>query len=414
MFCEECGAKLKKGDKFCEKCGAKVNNVEEETVKVTKKVSNQAPKKPMSKKSKIILGVVVVVVIAFIVFYQVLGNKYSPKQIAKDYIEAVINKDAGKLYSYIELEGDKTFTSKKAFEQVMKGSTYSTDIENYTITKVEYADSKLAATVTISYTTKDGDEETEKVKLTKTKDKKMLFFDEWKINDFSSSSMVVKDFEITVPKDAEVTFSDIKVDKKYLDKDETTDATDVYVLPQVFTAKTTLKAKLVNGIELKDDVTPSTYYNYHKISFSLSSLSDDAKKTLTSTYKTTLKDLYQAGIEGKSWDDIKANYSKDGVDTSDLEDSYTDFKDDLASAYSKLKSIDFTNIDLSNAYLDDDGNLVLRAKASYKYSIEYKSGDTIETKDGKDYNYVTLTFEMNKNGYSLVDTSNLFTYFSRY
>ena len=385
MFCEECGAKLKKGDKFCEKCGAKVNNVEEETVKVTKKVSNQAPKKPMSKKSKIILGVVAVVVIAFIVFYQVLGNKYSPKQIAKDYIEAVINKDAGKLYSYIELEGDKTFTSKKAFEQVMKGSTYSTDIENYTITKVEYADSKLAATVTVSYTTKDGDEETEKVKLTKTKDKKMLLFDEWKINDFSSSSMVVKDYEITVPKDAEVTFSGIKVGKKYLNKDETTDVTDVYVLPQVFTAKTTLEAKLVNGIELKDDVTPSTYYNYHKISFSLSSLSDDAKKTLTSTYKTTLKDLYQAG-----------------------------FKDDLASAYSKLKSIDFTNIDLSNAYLDDDGNLVLRAKASYKYSIEYKSGDTTETKDGKDYNYVTLTFQMNKDGYSLVDTSNLFTYFSRY
>lgn len=417
MFCGECGAKLKKGDLFCEECGAKVEKETDaqKVVKKENKTTNSNPKKPMDKKTKIIIAVVAVVAIVLFGVYQMFSNMYSPKEVAKDYVDALISKDASKLYSYLEIEGDKTFVDKKSFEKILEDEDYSVDIENYTITKVEYATGKLSATVTINYTTKSSSsEKTKTISLTKAKEKKLLFFDDWKVSDLSADSMIVEDYKITVPKDATVTFAGIKVDSKFIDKDESTDELDVYVLPQVFNVKVEITAKLSNGMELTNEVTPSSYYNSYKLSFSLDSLSKDAKEKLTNTFTTDIKALYQAGIERKTWDDIKATYTKDGVDTTDLQDTYTDFVEDLTEASNVLKSIDFTKVELSSLSLDDN-NLVVRAKVNYKYTVEYTpySGEAT-TKNSSSYSYVTFTYQMDDDSYSLVNAKNLTTYFSRY
>ena len=418
MFCGECGAKLKKGDMFCGECGAKVEHQGEVTKTVKKDTSNNTPnpKKPMDKKTKIIIGVVAVVAVALFGLYQMFSNMYSPKAVAKEYVDALMKKDASKLYSYLEIEGDKTFVSKNAFKELLNDKSYSVDIQNYAITKVEYATGKLSATVTVSYTTKSSSsEKTKTISLTKSKDKKLLFFDDWKIADLSSESMLVKDYEITVPKDSEVTFASIKVDKKFLDKEESTSTLDVYVLPQVFGAKTEIKAKLSNGMELSNTVTPSSYYDYYKLSINLDNLSKSAKETLTNTFKKDVKEIYQAGIERKTWDDIKATYTKNKVDTSNLEKTYTEFVGYLGKASTILKSIDFTKVELSSITLDDDGNLVVRAKVNYKYSVEYTPyGGEVTTKNNSSYSYITFVYQMVGKDYSLIDAKNLTTYFSKY
>ena len=418
MFCGECGAKLKKGDMFCGECGAKVEHQEEvkKTVKKETTSSIPNPKKPMDKKTKIIIGAVAVVAVALFGLYQMFSSMYSPKSVAKDYVDALMKKDASKLYSYLEIDGDKTFVTKKSFEKILENDSYSVDIENYTITKVEYATGKLSATVTVSYTTKSSSsEKTKTISLTKSKDKKLLFFDDWKVADLSAESMTVKDYEITVPKDAEVTFASIKVDKKYLDKEESTETLDVYVLPQVFSAKTEIKAKLSNGMELSNEVTPSSYYDYYKLSINLDNLSKSAKETLTKVFQKDIKAIYQAGIERKTWDDIKSTYTKDKVDTSDLEETYTEFVSNLSEASSVLKTIDFTKVELSSLSLNDDGNLVVRAKVNYKYTVEYTPyGGEATTKDSTSYSYITFTYQIVGKDYSLIDAKNLTTYFSRY
>ena len=418
MFCGECGAKLKKGDMFCGECGAKVKHQEEVTKTVKKGTSSSTTnsKKPMDKKTKIIIGIVAIVAVALFGLYQVFNNMYSPKSVAKDYVDALMKKDASKLYSYLEIEGDKTFVSKNAFKELLEDESYSIDIQNYTITKVDYATGKLSATVTVTYTTKSSSsEKTKTISLTKGKDKKLLFFDDWKIADLSSESMTVKDYEITVPKDSEVTFASIKVDKKFLDKEESTDTLDVYVLPQVFSAKTEIKAKLSSGMELSNEVTPSKYYDYYKLSINLDNLSKKVKETLTNTFKKDVKEIYQSGIKRKTWDDIKATYTKNKVDASNLGKTYTEFVGNLSEASTVLKSIDFTKVELSSVSLDDDGNLVVRAKVNYKYSIEYTPyGREVTTKNNSSYSYITFTYQMVGKDYSLIAAKNLTTYFSKY
>ena len=60
MFCEKCGAKAKEGAKFCEECGERLK-------KPVKKAKKKM--KPLSKKNKIIIGVVSVLVLILVIFF---------------------------------------------------------------------------------------------------------------------------------------------------------------------------------------------------------------------------------------------------------------------------------------------------------------------------------------------------------
>ena len=62
----------------------------------------------------------------------------------------------------------------------------------------------------------DNNDYSENIRLSKTKTKKFLFFDEWKVS--ITNLKTIDDFELTVMKDSEVTLEGVKVDKKYIEK----------------------------------------------------------------------------------------------------------------------------------------------------------------------------------------------------
>ena len=113
MFCGECGAKNENGAQFCEKCGAKLEV--EETV-VTKVV---APKKPMSKKTKVIIGVVSLVVVALVGAYMYVGSLVTPEKVALKYFKAYAANDADTLYEVMNVQ-DSKFVSKKLLKEDIK------------------------------------------------------------------------------------------------------------------------------------------------------------------------------------------------------------------------------------------------------------------------------------------------------
>ena len=159
MYCGECGTKNNSGDLFCCECGKPLEQSAEVQNVVT--TSNSiGPKKKMSKKTKIIILVAVIVAILCGGFYKIGSNLTSPKTIAKDYIEATVNQDGNKLYKYLEIDGDKTFVSKKIFTELLKtNGSKNSNIENFTINDVEYSDGKLTAKVNFTYTVKDSTSE---------------------------------------------------------------------------------------------------------------------------------------------------------------------------------------------------------------------------------------------------------------
>lgn len=417
MYCGECGTKNKVGDMFCKECGARLeqqveqNNSSNNTIKETK------PRQPMSKKKKIMIAVVAAIIIVFGIGYKIGSDLTNPKAIAKDYIEATIKQDGNRLYKYLEIKGDKTFVSKKIFNEAIKENGEEVSgVENYVINDVEYGEGKLTARVEFTYTMKGSSEEHESsVSLTKQKGKKYLIFDNWKISDFTTESAVMKDFEIEAPKDTVITFADVKLTDKYLDEKESTSKLDVYVLPQVFTTSMTIKAVLANGIEIEDTVTPSSYSSPYTVSFDVDSLTESVKDKIITKSKEILNTLYSNGIARKQFNEIKSNFEHSGLDTTNINDYYTEFVSDLEDAYSTLTSIDFTDISIYDIEINDDGNFEVELKVNYDYTVQYENwSDEVVTHEDSYYSYMDLVLSYEDDSYYLVDIDDLETYFSRY
>ena len=100
MYCGECGTKNNNGDRFCAECGAPLEQVVEQQNNSTV-INTVTPRKPMSKKTKIMILVAVLVIGVLGGAYKVGSDLTNTKEVAKDYIEASINQDGGMLYNYL-------------------------------------------------------------------------------------------------------------------------------------------------------------------------------------------------------------------------------------------------------------------------------------------------------------------------
>lgn len=435
MFCGECGAKNEKDAIFCAECGTKLEH-EEETIEekpkkktkaskkeepkeevkeeikgevIEKEVVKEAPKK-MSKKTRNILIVLLVVAGLLFAGYKYLEGLTGPKTVAKDYIKAVINNDLNKLYGYLELDKDKTFVSSKIFKELYKDKATVSEVVNYKITTVEYSD--LTAIVRFVYTTKSSsDEKTGSVKLSKQPGHKYYLFDDWKIAEMDTDNLVLKDYKIKVIKDSKLTFAGIDVSTKYIDKDESTKTYDVYVLPQVFKAQTKIKVVLPSGLEMENTVTPSNYYNNHTVEFDKNSLTENQQEKIVSSCKKIITNIYNNVMASKTFEEVKEDY-KDA--DSKFEENYSNLLSSLDGASSKLTKLEFTEAKLSDVSLNDDGNLVVKIRVNYDYTVEYTSySDELKTSDRSDYSYITLILGNKDSDYYLVNIEKMITYFYR-
>lgn len=408
MFCGECGAKNDSDALFCAECGKPLAH-EENNAEVSKQPKE---KKPMSKKNKIIITIIVLVIVVLGGGYKIGSNLTSPEKIAKDYIQAVIDQDGEKLYKYIEIEGDTTFASKKMFTDLLKSKKDESNIINYKITDVKYGDGKLSAKVTFKYTTKNSSsEKTDTINLTKQKSNKYLIFDNWKISDFSADDLLVKDFELKVPKGAKVSFAGINVTDKYLSKDNSTSKLDVYILPEVFSSKTIIKAQLSSGLEMEKEVIPFSYRDSYTLTFDEDNLNESSKEAIINKSKEVLTTIYTNAIAKKEFDEFKSSFEHNGLDLTKLSNSYKEFLEDLSGASRTLTSIEFTDMSIYDVSLNSDGYIEVEVRASFNYSIKYTSYNGEETTDeDDDYKYITLTYAYD-NDFYLVDMDDLQYYF---
>lgn len=407
MFCGECGAKCNKDDLFCGECGAPLKKEEKENKSVKKR-------KPISKKNKLLITIITILVIVLVVVIVILSNVSSPKSVAENFFKALATNDGKKMYQYLNIEDDNTFTSEKIFESIIKAQEKDDKIENYEITNVTYGTGKLSADVTITYTTKNSsNEKTMVLSLTKAKDKKWLFFDDWNVN-FKTNSLIVEDFKIWVPKKSKVTFGGIKVSNKYLDNSMSTSEKDCYVLNQVFAAKTNVEVKLDGGFVIKDEVIPSSYRNSYTASVSLDSVSEKEQEKIKDVILKDLTSVYNGVIQNKGFEEIKQTLSAEN-ETNEVKNAYDDLLEEVMDSSNILTAINFNKVTLSSLKLDDEGNFKIRFKANYAYSIKYQdfSGNEM-TKDSSDYSYIDFTYNIKDGNYHLVDIDNLEDYFSRY
>lgn len=425
MFCGECGTKNAKNAKFCEKCGAKLE-VEEAPVekKTTSKANaekketaknvtdNKPVKKGLSKTVKwIIIGssIFVALLITFIIWGSIVTK---PSHIVDNFMNAFASEDYEKVYEYVveEPTGDTTFVSKSAFANIMKNNA-AKKIANYTVGNTTYDVGGLVATVPVSYTYTDSKSANDvKFSLTDSGKNSMLFFTKWKLTGgFTSSANLVKDYTIKVPKGAKLEYAGIAVDKSYLDKDESSSAMDAYKLKQVFNLKTTVKATLESGIVIEEKVTPSTYSNTHTVRLTSSNVSQKFKDELVTEGKNDLNTWYKAIAEEKGFDTLDSNK----FDSKTKDQFEKDFKY-IQTDSKKLTKFNITKADFSSLTTTDDGYIRVFFKITYDYTVSYKDGEEMKTKDKNSYDYVYLTYDTTGKTKKLMAVSSLPTYFSRY
>ena len=392
MFCPECGKKNEEGAQFCEHCGAKI--VEESKVVLPKQ-----PRKPMKKKTKIIIIVAVILVLVLGVGGFILSESFKPSKIATDYFEALMNNDTNKLYGYIDVPKNE-FTTKKIFTEVTDSE--KKNMVNYQVVSEEKSSDGLSAQVKISYTLEGRQTPlTTTIYLVKDKKNNMLIFDNWKISD--GSSLVEKDYEITVFKDATVKLEGVEVDKKYKEDSDST-RYDTYVIPALFKGEYDVDVTLKNGLTTTSKVDVDNYGT----NINTFELSDKDEKALEEAIKDNVNKLYKSAIDQKAFGDIKGDFEYEESDLDDLEDAYESFARYIKN--NELLSYEVTDVKVDILSVTEKGYIYVTVDIDYKYSSKkYFSEETVSDTDS-DTAYLTFDYS---DGFKLVDMTGLSTYFSR-
>ncbi|MCI8589048.1 MAG: zinc ribbon domain-containing protein [Bacilli bacterium] len=414
MYCGECGTKLRKGSAFCGECGTAVESDDqlESVVEVTDQVQ-ASPKRSISKKNKRIFAVVFVVVLGLFLGYRYFSEKFGPLGVAKEYVEALMHRDADILYNYLTMEGDRTFTSKEKFKEIIKASKDTQEITNYRFEGVTYGEGKLSAKVDVSYTMKGAPSEiSEAVHLIKKKEKKYFIFDTWELNE-DFDSLLVKNYHVRVPKNSKVSIDGITLTEKYLDKKASTKKLDVYTIPQIFKSEVTIVTDIA-GFEVEKQVVPSSYS--YTATLDLDSLSKKSTKDLEEQLKLDVTSLYQHLIEKEKWEDIKELYDFDNADLDGLEEVYESlYKEIVDNERKTLKSLEVTSISIHSVSSEDNGEIAIGVRFDYNYTIDYKKlGDQVEEKSGKNTTNAILYYVSSNEKLQLVDAAYLVSYFSIY
>lgn len=415
MFCGECGAKLKKGAAFCEECGAKVPQEEkgESTSKVVETVKEEKPRKPMKKKNKVILVAVLVVLVAVFITYQVLSKEYSPKTVASSFLDAVVKKDAGKVYGYLDISDDGSFITKDKFVTVFEEDMKEVEIKNYKLDRIDYSSGGLTARAVFKITRNNSSsEDSVEINLVKSQDKKFLFFDSWTVSE-DTLGYTIKNYTIQVPKGATVTIDGVTLESKYLSNDMDVTSLDIYKIPRIYPLEVELKTTLKSGITITDKITPTEYNDSYTVRISLSNLGSDTVNVLKEQVKKDVSGLYQNIVQAKTWADVKDNYAYTNSDLSDLEETYTDLYDDIVADDDTLKSFEVNDVTIQSVSLNDEGKLVVGAKINYSYTVEYTNWrDEVQSNSSKSSFTTSITYDYEDDAYKLNDLSRVVSYFS--
>ena len=396
MYCGECGTKNNKDALYCSECG--------------KKLVQKENKQPMSKKKKFILITILIIVIALVIGYNIINSMCSAEKVATSYVEALINNDADKLYDTLNIDKNNKFTSKESFEKIYK-EKYQTDVEvsNYTLTNIEYTDNNLKAEVEFKIIYNDSNEDTITIDLVKNSKNKFLIFDNWNISN-NDNYLLVDNYTIKVAKNAKVSVNDIELDSSYLNKDESNDDIDVYVIDQIFQGKAEIKTS-VWGIETTKEVNISSYNDTYTLDFDINSISEENKTKLEEQIKNDINNLYKNIIDKKTWNDVEKNYIYNEEKLEELKEEYNDLYEKLTDEDRVLKSYNITDTSINDISIDE-GKLKIRIRITYNYEIEYtNSRNEVKTTNKTRSSYITVKYGYYDNNFKLNEVNNLVTYF---
>ena len=397
-YCGNCGAKLQKGDAYCGECGTKVEEKKEEP--------KEERSKTMNPKRKGILLVLVCILVIGGIGYRFLSTMYSPKNVTKKYMNAIVEDDAEAFLKYLPIEKDDTFLPKKKLLETIEGVLDETEIENFTILNTEYEEGSLSADVTVQYTTEKGLSDSKVIiHLTKNKKKFLGLFDQWEIKQNDLDMFIVKDYRVRVPVGSKVSIDQKEIDQKYFSKEDSTEELDVYLLPQVVRAELTIKTTLKNGLELEEKVTPSAQSKYYTAKLSLDTLTTNHSEEIEEMLEKDIEEIYGNLMQGKSWEEWQKEKSSN-EEYQELKKKYDSLKEEFdKNSKVSLTSFEVDGITLNQMTNEGINEVKITLKVEYEYEVRG------EKKEKTGHFSPSLVYKIDKGQFQLIDINYFVSYF---
>lgn len=391
MFCEKCGAKNDGSNKFCEKCGNKFETEVNTPKKVQKNEKTSSIKdkiNALSKKQKIIGGVVSALLVILIVFY-IVGSKMTSLETigSKAFEELASNSKINDKYLSVPLGSKDYFISLgDTMKNEIKNEEIDFDYSDYTVT----ASSKK---ITIKYKENDKKETYKVVFKIKQSGKSLLVFDKYVItkitvqtDDYDYTTLYdpenVEKLTLTTVKDSKISIDGKELDKSYLDSKKSDEDNDVYVVKGISNGD--YKVKITIGkleFERKVYVSSKADNEYDLTNYISSSYLVDDKEFLK-TFKTYISTYYEnVNDTSKTIDDFSKKYK--------INDS---IKESFASSKESATNVASFKIDevtlRSLYYYSSDKEL----SVTYKVNYTYKLNDSDSEKTN--YKLVKVTYDL--------------------
>lgn len=420
MFCPNCGEKNPEGAIFCQECGGKMATgikrrveqsqmgqpkvaeqdlevskiekprVEQARTEMPRTERPKAEKAKMTTKKKIILAELVVLVVLLAGAYKIGEKRLGAEAVAVEYFKQVMNADWASVYDKLELE-ENEFLSKELFVEGNKviGS------EEYTTFEIEKEgmlanSNSVTKRVNIIYHLKgDMNEGAMYINLVKQPEKKLFFFDDWKV---LPNEYIIEQYPLEVPKGVTVKLANIELGEQY--KTNSSDGRDYYTIPKVFSGRYTIQLTQEN---MEDVIMPmATVEDYY---FDRMTIKKDVKKELVKKAGEDLRMFYTEGLAQADFSNMEKSFVKDEVIRVQLKNSFEEMKDDLLGENgSGVKSISFSNMG-GVVYGEEDGSFRVELRSPYttKYkSYSYWNGLEENSYSGETMNSFTYVFEDGK------------------
>lgn len=354
MYCGNCGSKISENDSFCKTCGSKIvrngprinnSNNRKSTLKSFQTFSK-------TRKAKILLGVIVLVII-----YSLFNHFYfSEDAVIKRYVKAYANNDYESILALTDIKRNEFMKADTITEK------YDEKTDNYVKIKILSTNkTKKEHTRTVSYQTLDYEKVVMNLKV-KSSGRKYLIFKKYII---TSTNLEANDVTITVAKDSKLTIDNIEIKDKYKKKEESGLIT--YEIPSLLKKNVKMEVELENGIKVTNIKNVYSHENLTTEKLYNATLDTNTNKNVVDKIEKSITLVVNNALDNKDESSIKDNtiFLESLTTSSTFIDNYNLLKEKYQNK--SIKDFKINTIIIKNINIENDNDLNIKASISYSY-----------------------------------------------
>ena len=299
--------------------------------------SVQKQKKPFPKLLIAVIAEAVIAIGLIVGLVKVIGDRFSPETTARNYWEAAMNHEWGKAYDYCSFP-DSDLLTRQMYVNANANNTETVDYDSVKVVdaseearesmddlssllgseesdQTENIDSGDVKVYTIEYRLKGSEEKNYSyVTVTKSDEKRFLFWDDWKV---TSSDSWASGVQMTIPENAEMSLNGVQADSSDAVVE---DGMKTITIPYLFTGEYQLTVT-EEGMEDYNSILPVYSYGVDESYIELIP-SQETVDQVAAQAGDDIKKVVESALEGKDFSEVEDCFTEDAISEGYVAEDY--------------------------------------------------------------------------------------------